>query len=251
MIPERSTTGPADSPPAGPAARRAELARRLAEVEQRIREACAAAGRRREEVTLIAVTKTYPASDVRLLAELGVTDIGENRDQEASAKARDCADLPLTWHFIGQLQTNKVKSVVSYATMVHSVDRLRLVRALGVAAVRAGREIDCLVQVALEKDPDPGRGGVLPEGVPEIAEAVAGTDGLRLAGVMAVAPLGEDPAPAFARLAEVARAVREEHPGAGVISAGMSADLHQAIANGATHVRVGTALLGRRKPFVR
>lgn len=238
-------------PAADPEIRREQLAAGLAEVERRIAEACAAAGRRRDEVTLIAVTKTYPASDVRLLAELGVTHIGENRDQEASAKARACAGLPLTWHFIGQLQTNKARSVVSYAAMVHSVDRPRLVRVLGAEAVRAGREIDCLVQVALEKEPDPARGGVPPAEVPRLAEAVAGTEGLRLAGVMAVAPLGEDPAPAFARLAEVAQVVRKEHPGAGVISAGMSADLSQAIANGATHVRVGTALLGRRKPFVR
>ena len=251
----RTVDEPERLDPAGPAAdpeaRRAELARGLAEVERRITEACAAAGRRRDEVTLIAVTKTYPASDVRTLVELGVTHIGENRDQEASAKAAACADLPITWHFIGQLQTNKAKSVARYAAMVHSVDRLRLVRALGTAAVRAGRVIDCLVQVALEREPDPNRGGVPPAGVMEIADAVAGTEGLRLAGVMAVAPLGEDPAPAFARLAGVAEAVRKEHPEARVISAGMSGDLHQAIANGATHVRVGTALLGRRKPFVR
>lgn len=240
-----------DAAAAGPAARRTELAANLAQVERRIAEACAAAGRDRGEVTLIAVTKTYPASDVRILAELGVTDIGENRDQEAADKAGDCAGLPVTWHFIGRLQTNKVRSVVSYAGMVHSVDRSRLVRALGAEAVRAGREIGCLVQVALEKDPDPGRGGAPPSEVPALAEAVAGTEGLRLAGVMAVAPLGEDPEPAFARLAEVARAVRAEHPAARVVSAGMSADLRQAIANGATHVRVGTALLGRRKPFVR
>jgi pyridoxal phosphate enzyme (YggS family) len=240
-----------DAAPAAGEARRAQLAANLAEVERRIAVACEAAGRERDEVTLIAVTKTYPASDVRILAGLGVTDIGENRDQEAAAKARDCAGLPVTWHFIGRLQTNKVRSVVSYAGMVHSVDRSRLVRALGEAAVRAGREIPCLVQVALEKEPDPGRGGAPPDQVPGLADAVAGTAGLRLAGVMAVAPLGEDPGPAFARLADVARAVQADHPDARVVSAGMSGDLDQAIANGATHVRVGTALLGRRKPFVR
>ncbi|GGL20384.1 YggS family pyridoxal phosphate-dependent enzyme [Planomonospora parontospora] len=229
--------------------RREEIAVGLAEVEERIAEACRAAGRAREELTLVAVTKTYPASDVRLLAELGVRDVGENRDQEASVKAGECADLGLTWHFIGQLQTNKVRSVVRYADVVHSVDRLRLVAALGGEAVRAGREVTCLVQVAL--DDDPVRGGARPGDVPALADAVAATEGLRLGGVMAVAPLGEEPARAFAGLQEIARAVRDVHPGADVVSAGMSGDLSEAVANGATHLRVGTALLGRRKPFVR
>ncbi|MFC4059892.1 YggS family pyridoxal phosphate-dependent enzyme [Planomonospora corallina] len=229
--------------------RRDEIAAGLAEVEARVAEACRAAGRAREELTLIAVTKTYPASDVRHLAALGVGHVGENRDQEASAKARDCADLGLAWHFIGQLQTNKARSVARYADVVHSVDRPRLVAALGAEAVRAGREITCLVQVAL--DDDPARGGARPRDVPAVADAVAGTGGLRLGGVMAVAPLGEEPARAFARLRQVAQAVREAHPDAGIISAGMSGDLREAVANGATHLRIGTALLGHRKPFVR
>ncbi|WP_432871613.1 YggS family pyridoxal phosphate-dependent enzyme [Microbispora rosea] len=234
--------------------RREDLAAALAEVERRIDDACRAAGRSRSEITLIAVTKTYPASDVRLLAELGVSHVGENRDQEAAAKAAECAGLGLTWHFIGQLQTNKVRSVASYAHMVHSVDRPRLVDALGREAVRAGREVDCLIQVALDATPGEGgagRGGAAPQEVPALAGLVAKTEGLRLRGVMAVAPLGEDPSAAFARLRAVAERVREEHPAADVISAGMSGDIPQAVANGATHLRVGTALLGRRKPFVR
>jgi pyridoxal phosphate enzyme (YggS family) len=229
--------------------RRDEIAAGLATVEAEIAEACRAVGRARRELTLIAVSKTYPASDVRLLAELGVTDVGENRDQEASAKARECADLGLVWHFIGQLQTNKVRSVIGYADVVHSVDRPRLVAALSQEALRVGREITCLVQVAL--DGDPARGGVPPQDVPALAEAVAGSEGIRLGGVMAVAPLGEEPSRAFARLREIAQVVRDAHPGADAISAGMSGDMSQAIANGATHLRVGTALLGRRKPFVR
>nr|BFE88920.1 YggS family pyridoxal phosphate-dependent enzyme [Planobispora longispora] len=170
--------------------RRDEIAAGLAEVEAQIAEACRAAGRAREELTLIAVSKTYPASDVRLLAGLGVRDVGENRDQEASGKARECADLALTWHFIGQLQTNKVRSVVGYADVVHSVDRPRLVAALSGEAVRAGREVTCLVQVAL--DGDPGRGGARPADVAALADEVAGAPGLRLGGVMAVAPLGRN-----------------------------------------------------------
>ncbi|MFD9946067.1 YggS family pyridoxal phosphate-dependent enzyme [Nonomuraea sp. NPDC059023] len=229
--------------------RKAEIGERLGEVEERIAQACRAAGRDRAEVTLIAITKTYPADDVRILAELGVRDVGENRDQEAAGKAAECADLPLTWHFVGQLQTNKVRSVVGYADVIHSVDRERLARAISKEAVRAGREVTCLVQVALDDDPE--RGGALPADVPALADVIAAADGVRLGGVMAVAPLGEDPGKAFGRLREIALALRSRHPGAAMVSAGMSGDLSEAVAHGATHVRVGTALLGRRKPFVR
>ena len=228
-----------------------ELAGRLAGVRERIAGACVAAGREAAEVTLVAITKTFPASDVRLLYELGVRDVGENRDQEAAPKAAECADLGpgLNWHFVGQLQTNKCASVVRYASVVHSVDRLRLVHALGRHACAAGRVITCLVQVSL--DTDPGRGGAVPAQVPEIAAAIAAEDGLLLGGVMAVAPLGAAPAQAFAPLPAIAAAVREIRPEARMISAGMSGDLEEAIAVGATHVRVGTALLGGRPAFVR
>ncbi|HEY3687697.1 MAG TPA: YggS family pyridoxal phosphate-dependent enzyme [Streptosporangiaceae bacterium] len=226
--------------------RRAEIADGLAAVRQRIADACAAAGRQPAEITLIGVTKTFPASDVRLLAGLGVTDVGENRDADAAPKARACADLPLTWHFVGQLQTNKVRSVVGYAGVVHSVDRARLVGALDREAARAGRTLTCLVQVNLDPDPEPGRGGAVPAEVPALADAIAGSGSLRLGGVMAVAPLGADPLDAFTRLAATAADTRERHPGATIVSAGMSGDLEQAIACGATHIRVGTALLGYR-----
>jgi pyridoxal phosphate enzyme (YggS family) len=231
--------------------RREELALRLAEVRGRIAKACEAAGREASELTLIAVTKTRPASDVRLLSELGVTDIGENRDAEAAPKAAECADMGLenlTWHFIGQLQTNKCASVVRYASVVHSVDRHRLIGALGKAARRAGRVIECLVEVSL--DGDPARGGAVAGEVPALAEALAAEEGLMLGGVMAVAPLSMPPADAFARLRVSAAAVREVRPGATVISAGMSGDLEAAVEAGATHLRIGTALLGDRGPRV-
>ena len=228
-----------------------EVAASLARVRARIAAACQAAGRSPGEVTLIAITKTFPASDVRVLSSLGVRDVGENRDQEAAPKAAACADLRdrLTWHFVGQLQTNKVASVVRYADVVHSVDRTRLVTALGAAARKAGRSLTCLVQVSL--DGDPGRGGVREEQVPVVAAGLAAEAGLELGGVMAVAPQGADPAAAFRRLAEIAALVRVAHPGATMISAGMSGDLEAAISAGATHVRVGTALLGGRPGFVR
>jgi hypothetical protein len=229
--------------------RRDELAARLATVRERISAACAAAGRAPRDVTLVAVTKTFPASDVRLLNGLGVRDFGENRDAEAAPKAVQCADLDLAWHFVGQLQTNKAASVARYAGFVHSVDRLRLIRSLGAAARRAERVIEGLIEVSL--DGDPARGGALDSDVPGLAEALAAEAGLVLAGVMAVAPLGMPPAEAFARLLGSAGIVRSVRPAATLISAGMSGDLEAAIAAGATHVRIGTALLGDRGPGVR
>lgn len=228
-----------------------ELAAGLADVRHRIEGACATAGRDPREITLVAVTKTFPASDVRLLAELGVTDVAENRDQEAAPKAAACADLPLTWHFVGQLQTNKARSVASYADVVQSVDRARLVTALSSAAERAGRTLRCLVQVDLEEGTSAGRGGALPDEVLELGGAIEAAAALEFGGVMAVAPLGADPMAAFTRLAKVAAEVRNRYPGAEIISAGMSGDLEPAILCGATHVRIGTALLGGRQAIVR
>ncbi|WP_329130827.1 YggS family pyridoxal phosphate-dependent enzyme [Streptomyces sp. NBC_01476] len=234
------------------AARAAELAAHLARVEERIATACEAGGRDRKDVTLIVVTKTYPASDVRLLAGLGVREVAENRDQEAAPKAAECADLPLGWHFVGQLQTNKARSVVGYADHVHSVDRLRLVGALSTAATAAGREVGCLVQVALDAGSGERgeRGGVAPDAVGELADAIAAAAGLRIDGVMTVAPLAGEyagqPRAAFDRLMDISSRLRETHPAANMVSAGMSQDLEHAVAAGATHVRVGTAVLGVR-----
>jgi PLP dependent protein len=231
--------------------RRAELADGLSEVWARIEAACAAAGRSRDEITLIAVTKTWPASDVRLLYELGQRDFGENRDQEAAPKAAACADLDLTWHFVGQLQTNKVASVTRYADVIHSVDRLRLVHALARAAQRRPRPLTALIQVSLEgPDGDPDRGGAAPSELTELAEAILAGGILRLGGVMAVAPLGVPAARAFAGLAAAAAAVRAVQPAATMISAGMSGDLEAAVEAGATHLRIGTALLGDRRARV-
>ena len=230
-----------------------ELSANLHDVNERIRSACLAAGRLREDVSLIVVTKFFPGSDVEALCELGVTDIGESRDQEASTKI---AALPsvvrqrLRVHFIGQLQSNKVASLASYVDTVHSIDRDKLVRVLDRAATAAGRDIGALVQVSLSGDlPGRGRGGIPLDGVAELAASVAAAQHLTLRGVMAVAPLGVDPAEAFAQLATVARGLRADHPSATWISAGMSADLEAAVANGATHLRVGSAILGSRPPF--
>jgi uncharacterized pyridoxal phosphate-containing UPF0001 family protein len=287
--------------------RRAQLAANLDEVRGRIARACRSVDRDPAQVTLVAVTKTYPASDVELLASLGVTDVGENKDQEASAKASEvaAAGVSLRWHFVGQLQRNKAKSVVSYADVVESVDSVRLAGALSRAAVahRDGSALEVLIQISL--DGDPARGGVIipsmpsagrgpssrtegsslsvvspspsvpsPPSVPtsspsahipasfdnsdssdlqdrerdlwRVAEAIEAGEGLRLAGVMAVAPVGWDPDRAFALLAEIGTELRARYPAATTVSAGMSGDLEAAIRHGATHVRIGSSLLGMR-----
>jgi pyridoxal phosphate enzyme (YggS family) len=230
--------------------RRTELADSLALLRGRIEAGCVAADRDPSDVTLIAVTKTFPASDVRLLAGLGITDIGENRDADASAKHAECADLPLRWHMVGQVQRNKAKSVSRYADVVHSIDRDRLVTALGEAAAAAGRTITALVQVNLDPTAVAGRGGAAPAEIPDLAAAIEAAPGLRLGGLMAVAPRAEDPDPAFARLATLAAELQRAYPAAVMVSAGMSGDLEAALRHGATHLRVGTALLGDRPPLV-
>jgi len=230
---------------AGTSARREQLSASLAAVHARIDQGLVDAGRR-DRVTLVVVTKLFPASDVDLLAGLGVSDVGENRDQEASAKVALLAHRELlTVHFIGQLQSNKAGSVAHYADVVQSVDRPKLARALDRAAAEAGRVLDVTVQVSL--DAAQGRGGVDPREARALADLVAGSQALRLRGVMAVAPLGADPRPAFARLREVGDGIRADHADATWVSAGMSADLEAAVAEGATHLRVGSAILGSRQ----
>jgi pyridoxal phosphate enzyme (YggS family) len=227
--------------------RERELAGGLAAVRSRVAAAAADAGRDVGGITLVVVTKTYPASDVRLLAGLGVADVGESRDQEAGPKAAECAGLPLRWHFVGRLQSNKARSVASYADAVHSVDRSSLVAPLSRGAVETGRSVGVFVQVSL--DGDPARGGVVVQALPPLAEAVAGADGLELLGIMAVAPLGADPDAAFASLTGLSADLRAAHPDAWRISAGMSGDLEAAVRAGATHLRVGSAVLGQRPPL--
>jgi pyridoxal phosphate enzyme (YggS family) len=226
--------------------RRDQIAANLATVRERIATACAEAGRDEAEVQLVVVTKFFPASDVRLLADLGVTDVGENRHQEAEAKAAECDDLGLRWHFIGGLQSNKAAAVAAYADVVESVDRLKLVAPLERGAERRGRAVDVLLQVSLDPPGAEGRAGAEPGDLGALAAAVAGADSLRLRGLMAVAPLGEDPAPAFERLAGIQREFLADHPDATWLSAGMSGDLEHAVRAGATHVRVGSAVLGSR-----
>lgn len=231
----------------------AELAERLAAVQQRIASATAEAGRGDGLPTLIVVTKFHPATDIRFLAGLGVRDVGENRDQEASNKAAELAGLGLNWHFVGQLQSKKAKSVARYAHAVHSVDRPGLVdglqRAIAAEQDRTGRgALQCFIQVSLDDDAGAHRGGAAPAEVPLLADQLAAADGLELAGVMAVAPLWVPPEAAFEKLARISAALVAVHPSATAISAGMSQDLEAAIRFGATHLRIGSDILGSRPP---
>ncbi|GAA2117441.1 YggS family pyridoxal phosphate-dependent enzyme [Nocardioides bigeumensis] len=225
-----------------------EIETNLTTVRDRIERACAAAGRDPREVTLVVVTKYFPAADVRALADLGVTDVGENRHQEAEAKAAECADLGLRWHFIGGLQSNKAAAVAAYADVVESVDRAKLVSGLQRGAHDRARPLDCLLQVSLDPPGAEGRSGADPADLDALASLVEQQGMLCLRGLMAVAPLGADPALAFARLAEVRREFVATWPQATVLSAGMSADLEPAVEAGATHVRIGSAVLGPRPP---
>jgi len=216
------------------------LAERLASVQGSIADAARDAGRRPREITTIVVTKFQPVALIAELAGLGVQDVGENRHQEAQAKAAELASLGLRWHFVGQLQSKKAKQVRAYASAIHSVDRPALVEALR----SDDATVDCFVQVNLTEDP--GRGGVAPDGLDELVEQVLGTPGLRLRGLMAVAPLGEPARPAFARVRLLSERVQRIEPDAASLSIGMSHDFREAILEGATHLRIGTAITGNR-----
>ncbi len=227
-------------------ARRTELATNLERVRSRIAAAAGAVGRDPAEITLVAITKFFPASDVRLLAALGVRDVGENRHQEAVDKAAACADLALRWHFVGGLQSNKAAAVASYADVVESVDRPKLVGPLNSGAHQRAHPVDVLLQVSLDPPGRAGRSGAEPSALDVLADRVMQAGMLRLRGLMAVAPLGEDPRSAYDRLARIRADFVSQHPDATWLSAGMSADLEAAVAAGATHVRLGTAILGPR-----
>ena len=225
------------------------LDERLATVQAAVADAARAADRDPAEITTIVVTKFHPASLVRELAALGVRDFGENRHQEAQTKAAELTDLDATWHFIGQLQSNKARAVRRYADAIHSVDRLSLVSALGDGSAGDGDEVatgplDVFVQVDLSDEP--GRGGVVPAELDALVDAVLAKPDLHLRGLMAVAPLGVDPARAFASVRGLSDRVRVAAPSATALSMGMSGDFDAAIREGATHLRIGTAITGNR-----
>jgi PLP dependent protein len=220
--------------------RRQALEQRLVAVRDRVADAASEAGRNVSTITTIVVTKFHPASLVADLASLGVRDVGENRHQDAGPKAAELRDLDLTWHFIGQLQSNKVRAVLEYAALVHSVDR----ESLAAAIETTGIPVEVFLQLNLTDDP--GRGGVAPGNLERLAERVLSVPNIRLRGVMAVAPLSDDARTAFARVRETSDRLRALAPQADALSMGMSGDFREAILEGATHLRIGTAITGIR-----
>jgi pyridoxal phosphate enzyme (YggS family) len=223
-----------------------DLASRLAAVRDGIADAARTAGRPVSDITTVVVTKFQPVSLLRELLELGVRDFGESRHQEAQVKAAELAGNGITWHFVGQVQSKKAKAIRTYASVLHSVDRESLVTALGapVGASEAGTAADCFVQVNLTDDPS--RGGVSISNLAPLVERVLATPELRLLGLMAVAPLGAEPRRSFALVAELGAQMQAIAPDARSLSMGMSQDYAAAIAEGATHLRIGTAITGNR-----
>ncbi|MFY9914189.1 MAG: YggS family pyridoxal phosphate-dependent enzyme [Nocardioidaceae bacterium] len=228
--------------------RRHEIARGLDDVRQRISAAAADSGRDSAEVTVVVITKTWPVSDLEILIELGVHDLGENKHQEAEEKADALSGRGVRWHFVGQIQSNKAGKIAAYADVVHSVDSVRVAQRLNSGAHHHDRSLTCLVQVNLDEAAErEGRGGVRGDEVGEVAHAIETAGRLELGGVMGVAPLHGDAGAAYRRLLDVSRRLRADYPGAATVSAGMSGDLEAAVQAGATHVRVGSAVLGERR----
>ena len=217
-----------------------DLSERLTAVREAVSDAALQAGRDPGAITTVVVTKFHPVSLIRELAVLGVRDVGENRHQDAEPKAAELADLPLTWHFVGQLQSKKARQVRAYARVIHSIDRPSLVTALA----STDADLDCFIQVNLTGDPE--RGGVAADQLDALVATVLATSGLRLLGLMAVAPLNEEPRRAFAGVRELSERVRTMAPDADKLSMGMSSDFRAAILEGATHLRIGTAITGKR-----
>ena len=217
-----------------------EISSALIEVRRRIGNALKISHRDPDEVTLIGVTKTYPVSDVEILRELGVHDFAENREQEGSRKS---IEVPGTWHFQGQIQSNKISSIIQWAKVIHSLDDARHLEKLE-KILPESSQFSVFIQVAL--DLEPGRGGVLPESIASLAELVMNASRLKLEGLMAVAPLGENAESAFSRLAQIHSDFRLQFPDSPKLSAGMSGDFESAIIHGATHVRIGSSILGSR-----
>ena len=221
--------------------RELEIATALANVEERISKASAAAGRERSEITLIAVTKTYPATDVKILRNLGVKNFGENRSDEGLEKSEL---IPATWHFQGQVQGRKLKDIALWALFIHSIDSSDHIAKLSRICSERDRKISIFLQLSLDGAPD--RGGVRAEQLTQLAEQVASDTNLHLAGLMCVPPVEYEFDRAFSEIADVHETFKKGFPDAAGLSAGMSSDFEVAIAYGATHLRVGSEILGSR-----
>ena len=219
--------------------RKAEITRNLQEVKERINAAAKSVNRDPAEINLIVVTKTFPISDIEILRELGESNFGENRDQEAGPKAEL---ISATWHFQGQIQSNKIKSICQWADVVHSISNEKEILKFG----QSPRKHQVFLQVSL--DGQEGRGGASPAELSQLGDLVNESNNLDLLGLMAVAPLGIEPMKAFADLAQINQGFVGQYPNSKFLSAGMSGDFETAIKYGATHIRVGSSILGSRSP---
>lgn len=221
--------------------RRADLSASLADVRERAAQAARAAGRDLQDITLIAVTKTYPVSDVKILADLGIADFGENRSEEGLEKS---LLVPSTWHYQGQVQSRKLRDIATWADVIHSLDQLSHIEKLARICLDMDKTLKIFIQLSLDGAPD--RGGVLEEGVSQLAQSVENSEKLQLVGLMCVPPVEYEFEEAFTQIAEVGQRFRSNYPQAILLSAGMSSDFEEAIAHGATHIRVGSQILGSR-----
>ena len=219
--------------------RKVEIARNLQEVKERIAVAAKSVNRSPAEIHLVVVTKTFPISDIEILRELGESNFGENRDQEAGPKAHL---ISATWHFQGQIQSNKIKSICEWVDVVHSISSEKEI----LRFAQSPRKHEVFLQVSL--DGQEGRGGASPSELALLAELVNESNNLELMGLMAVAPLGIEPEKAFTDLAHIYQGFRSHFPNSKFLSAGMSGDFEEAIKHGATHVRIGSSILGSRSP---
>lgn len=219
--------------------RKDEIARNLQEVKERISAAAKSVNRDPAEIKLIVVTKTFPISDIEILRDLGESNFGENRDQEAAPKAEA---IQATWHFQGQIQSNKIKSICGWADLVHSISNEKEI----LKFAQSPRKHQVFLQVSL--DGELGRGGADPTDLAQLADLVTESNNLELLGLMAVAPLGAEPDKAFSDLAQINQGFVGQFPNSKFLSAGMSGDFEAAIKYGATHIRVGSSILGSRSP---
>lgn len=222
-----------------------EISANLEKVNEQIKLAAEKANRSTDEITLIAVTKTFPVSDIEILYSLGIREFGENRDQEASGKVGLLPD-DVKWHFQGQIQSNKLKSITSWASYIHSVDQLKYAQIISLHSFVEKKSI--FIQVSLDKPPQ-SRSGVNPSDLLELAGAISQLPGISLQGLMAVAPVDSTAEDAFAELAAIRSDFLRTFPAAKSLSIGMSGDYQIAIKHGATHIRIGSSILGIRTPI--
>jgi pyridoxal phosphate enzyme (YggS family) len=222
-----------------------EIRTNLEKVNEQIKLAATKANRLSDEITLVVVTKTFPVSDIEILYSLGIREFGENRDQEGSGKVGLLPD-DVKWHFQGQIQSNKLKSITSWASYIHSVDQLKYAQMI--SEFSGGKEKPIFIQVSLDKPPQ-SRSGVNPSDLLELAGAVSELPGISLQGLMAVAPVNSPAEDAFAELADIRSDFLRTFPDAKSLSIGMSGDYQIAIKYGATHIRIGSSILGIRTPI--